>query len=333
MRTVGLAAVVVSFLAVAGLVAAPAEAIEVWMPETGEVGLEDLPRATAEAHRRHALALLGAGQWQAGVAELRRLIAAEPTGDWVPEARFAVARGLLAGGELRQAFDELDELRTAYPEAPFAGRLRGMQLQAARAQCETDPDLAVELYDRLIGSAADADEASFIQKEKADALFSKRRYLDAEDQYVALMSLFPRSRWVPYCWYRVAECEWELARWLGLGIERLQVSERHFRDFADRYPQDVQAPAAREKAAEARREQASFYWKTARFYVDAARKPWAAISYLQLIQREFPDAPEAEWAAAELERIGKELPFPLRGTMKDLELPGVGPAGPAEQGP
>ena len=56
--------------------AARVEALDVWTPQTGEVELEALPRDTADARRVHALALIGAGQWAGGVAELRALILA-----------------------------------------------------------------------------------------------------------------------------------------------------------------------------------------------------------------------------------------------------------------
>ena len=54
---------VAALLAAAAIVCASTGGIEVWMPQTGEVALEETPRATQEARRLHAYALVGAGQW------------------------------------------------------------------------------------------------------------------------------------------------------------------------------------------------------------------------------------------------------------------------------
>jgi outer membrane protein assembly factor BamD (BamD/ComL family) len=211
-------------------------AIDVWTPETGEVQLEELPRQSVEARRQHALALIGAGQWAGGVAELRELMAAEPNAEWVPEARFAIARGLLAGGRGAEAFDELENFLTQHPDSPLAVRVRPLQFSAAREEATADVGSGAELYERLMDIAADADDpamGALAQKEMADAFFDARWYLDAEDQYLAFISFFPSSEWVPYCWYRVAECEWEMSQWLDLGLEHSQVAEQSFRDFAE----------------------------------------------------------------------------------------------------
>jgi len=307
------------------VLAAPerANGAEMWMPETGEVQLEDLPRESAEARRLHALALIGAGQWSGGAEELRQLLAADPQAEWAAEARFTIARGLLASGHAREAFDELGLLAQEFPDSPFAGRVRAFQQTAARVHAVHDPDGGADLYDRLIDTAKDADERAVLQRDKADAFFRARRYLDAEAGYLELMTLYPRSEWCAYAWYRAAECEWELARWLGLGLERMESAEESFLDFAQAYPTDVRAEEALARVSEVRAARATFGWEIARFYVDAEKKPWAAIGYLERIISEFPDAPEAQWATRELEAIRAGLKAPLRGDTKELKLPGV----------
>lgn len=304
--------------------AADSWAIEVWMPETGEVALEEQPRDSAEARRRHALALIGAGQWAGGVAELRRLIEAEPEAEWVPEAQFAIARGLLALGRPTDAFDELEELSAQHPDLPFAAEVRSFQFTAARLEAARDVDAGVALYDRLIETATAKEEDARARKEIGDAFFEARRYLDAQDAYMAFTDFFADSEWYPYCWYRIAECEWELARWLELGLERVEVAEAQFIEFMNVYPTDASVPEARQKAAEARSARAAMHGEIARYYIEAAKKPWAAVSYLEYIRGEFPDSPEAQWAARELEKVDKQLEVPLRGRIKEFTLPGAG---------
>jgi outer membrane protein assembly factor BamD (BamD/ComL family) len=109
----------------------------------------------------------------------------------------------------------------------------------------------------------------------------------------------------------------------------MAAAEVSFRDFAERYPGHAYADEAEQKAEEARADQAAMNWEIARYYIDAAGKPWAALSYLEHIRREFPDAQEAGWAAEELERIEDQLEAPLPGDVKELELPGVNFAPPA----
>jgi len=315
---VGLAMALAAAAAVGSAMAA-----EMWMPETGEMSLEDLPRQDAEARRLHALALIGRGQWSSGTEELRLLLAAEPDAEWAAEARFAIARGLLATGRPREAFDELERVAEEFPDSPFAARTRGYQRTAARVLAVEEPDAAGTLYDRLVVTARDADEAATILCEKADAFFRARRYLDAEAFYLELITEFPRSEHNTYAWFRAAECEWRMAQWLGLGLERMENAEKQFEDFARTYPSDLHAPEARERVADVQAARASFVWQVARFYIDAERKPWAAVVYLERLLREFPESPEAGWAEVELQRIRAGLEAPLRGTVQELALPGV----------
>ncbi|KPK65032.1 MAG: hypothetical protein AMK73_04185 [Planctomycetes bacterium SM23_32] len=310
-------------LLLAGLLAPAVFGIEVWMPETGEVDLDEVSTASVEARREHAMALIGAGQWAGGVVELRLLIAEHPAAEWVPETRFVIARGLLACGRAKEAFEELELLRVGYPHSEFAPRVRPLQFTAARLEAERDVEASMELHERLMDTAPDRQEAAEAQKAKADVLFEAQRFLDAEAEYLAFISLFPGSEHGSYCWYRAAECEWRLATWLGLGLERVELAERHFRDFMDRYPGDAYVSAAREKVEQARRERAALNWQIACYYIDVERKPWAAVSYLEDLRRQFPDTPEAEWAERELAHIHRNAPAPWRGEVREMDLPGA----------
>lgn len=305
-------------------------AVEVWTPETGEVQLEKLPRDTATTRRAHALALIGAGQWAGGVAELRELIAADPEGEWVTDARLAMARGLLACGEYGKAFDELAGLGVEHAGSPLAQELRKLQFTAARLQAEQDMGASLRLYDRLIDTGSTDEERAGALKEKADVAFDKGLYLDAQDGYMALTSFYPYSKWAPYCLFRYAECEWEMAKWLRLGLERVQAAERSFVDFLETSPAHAYASEAKEKLAEVRSTRAALYSQIARFYMDTKRRPWAAINYLEYIQEEFRETPEAEWATETLGKITRGAEVPLRGDMKPLRLPGVSTAQPGD---
>jgi len=320
-----------------GAAAVRAEPIEVWMPETGEVQIEALPRGTPEEQRLHALALIGAGQYAAGIFQLRELIKTDPGSEWVPQARLAIARGLIASGHANEAFDELDYVLARYGDGELASRATSLQFTAARAEAMRDVDSAAALYDRLIErliyTRATLEDAARACKEKADAFYRAGRYLEAGEEYKSLVGTFPDSQWRSYCAYMVAECEWQLATTFGLGLERTEMAERSFRDFVDWYPADSRAAQARDKTQEARGSQATIYWETALYYVDAARKPWGAVSYLEHILKEFPDTPEAEWAARELARVRGALEAPLRGEVWEMALPGVTRAAPEQQTP
>jgi len=298
-------------------------AVEVWTPQTGEVELEKTPRETAEARREHALALIGAGQWDSGIAELRDLIEADPDGEWVPEARFAIAQALLVQGDAVDAFDELEELRAAHEGTPLAKRARELQFRAARVQAERRLGPARKLYDRLMETAANSGEAALAQKDKADALFAAGRYLEAQDEYMALTDLYPYNEWVPYCMFKMAHCQWELARWLQLGMEGVREAERSFRDFVETFPTHSRAPDAREMMAEARGTRAELCREIAAFYIETRKRPWAAVNYLDYMLRELEGMPQAEWAAEELEKVKEQTHTPLRGTVRPLSLPGV----------
>jgi outer membrane assembly lipoprotein YfiO len=316
-------------LVLAVAVAGTASGMEVWMPETGEVQLEEMPRDSLDARRRHAYALVGAGQWAGGVRELRRLIRRNPEAPWIPEARLLLARALAGAGKRRKAFNQLAELQAQQPDTPLAVEAWSLQRAVARQESEADLSSGLELYDRLIEAAPDEFEAADLMRAKGDAAFKAERYLLAQDEYLALVSFYPRSEWVPYCWYKIAECEWQMATWLGLGLERVVEAERSFDDFVETYPQHEKADDARQMAGEAREERAERNADIVRFYVEGEKKPWAAVTYLEYLRDEFPDSPEAAWAESRLEELRAQLRAPTPGRVRRLALPGVGQTGTA----
>ncbi len=302
--------------------AAPLRAVDVWMPQTGEVRLEETPRDSAEARRKHALALIGAGQWGGGVKEPRAMMDADPAADWVPQARLAIARGYLANDKPAAAFDELQPVVMAGPGSRQAEEARRLQFTAARVQTVRDVGKGKKLFEQLIETAPMWEDVVAAHRAKADALSEARYFLDVHDEYVAIVDIFPRSELAPYCWYKVAECEWELALWLGRSPEHMRAAEKQLGDFIDQYPGDPRVPMARAKVKEARRMRAAASWRTARFYIDTAGKPWAANAYLEQIVQEFEGLPEAEQATEELERMRDAGLVPDRPRV--LQMPGAG---------
>jgi len=314
-------------LMLAVVVAGPVRGMEVWMPETGEVELEEMPRDTLEGRRRHAYALVGAGQWAGGIRELRVLLRENPEAPWIGEARLILARALLGAGKRGKAFDELAELQKEQPDTPLALEAWSLQRAAARQESAEDLGSGLDLYDRLIEAAPDELEAADLMRARGDVAFDAGRYLIAQDEYMALVSFYPRSEWVPYCWYRIAECEWEMATWLGLGLEGVVASERSFEDFANTYPRHEKAGNARKLAAEAHDARAKRNAEIVRFYIRGEKKPWAAVNYLEYLRDEFPDTPQAEWAEDKLEKVREQLRAPTPGRVRPLALPGVQQAG------
>jgi outer membrane assembly lipoprotein YfiO len=293
------------------------------MPETGEVELEEPSRDSVEARLEHAYALVGAGQWASGIAELRALVGEYPEADWVPEARLMVGRALLIGGKFEKAFRELHRLAADYPDSALAAEARRLQRSAARREASADLGDAFQMYADLEERAADEYEAADVLREKADAALDAGRYLQAQDEYLALVSFYPRSEWVPYCWFKVAQCEWERAAWLALGLEGVQEAERSFRDFAEAYPEHPLASEAEQKAGEARRRRAELNAQIARYYIEAEKRPWASVNYLEHLRTEFAGTPQAEWAAKKLAQVKKQLPAPPHGQIRGLTLSGV----------
>ncbi len=301
-------------------------ALEAWTPETGRVELEELPRDEAAARYRHAVALVAAGQTAGGLSLLRELTEANPDAEWVPQARSMMARALLAEGRYRRAFRQLGALAEDYPDTPLAERARELRRTAARLQTQQSVGRGLRMYEELIERAESFEEAALLQKEKADALLAAERYLQAEDEYLVLISRYPRSAWVPYAWLKVAECEWRLARWLDLGLERLREAERAYTDYLEVYPDHAMVGEAREQVSEVRSRQAQKYRQIAEFYMLSERRPWAAVNYLRLLTQNYADTEHAEWAQEQLERVGSPPEPPLRGERRTLKLPGVATA-------
>jgi outer membrane protein assembly factor BamD (BamD/ComL family) len=317
------APILLVLLCAAALAAEQAAAMEVWTPETGEVELEAMPRDDLDSRRRHATALIGAGQWAGGVAELRTLLREHPDAAWAPEARMALARGWLALGRPTKAFGELAELLARWPEAELAPQARAAQFTCARLAGAEDVDEGVALYERIIERSEDRDEAALAQVKMADLFLEARRYLDAEAEYLALVNFFPDSRWVPHAWYHAALCRKGLAEWLELGLEDVVTARRHLEDFLQRFPGHESAEEAREALEQVRRREARLNIEIARYYARAERRPWAGAPYLRYVQEELAGTPEAQEAAAELARLRQQAAAPLRGGLRELPAPGV----------
>jgi len=309
-------------LAVGGL---RTSAVEVWMPETGDMVLESAPTgAEGEAYRR-AVALIGAGEWDGGISQLRKLIAANPTADWAPQARCVLARGLIASGSCEAGFNELEALRTQYAGTPLAAQAHDLQVVAASELAKDDPTAAGKLFDRLKVEAGSMEEEALLQKQKADAFLDARLYLEAEDEYVQLATQYRQSIWAPYAWFRIADCEWEMAKWLNLGVERLKQADKAYKDYLSVYPDGSNAAEAKQRVLEVHRGEAEKYRQIAEFYIVSQKRPWAATSYLNYIVTEFADTPQAEWAKQELQKIEEALGPPLPGQPRPFKMFGVSP--------
>lgn len=300
-------------------------AIEVWMPETGEVNLDDAQRETPEARFKHAAALIGAGEPMSGVAQLRQLIAEHPDAPWVEQAGYLVAFGLLTGGRYEEAFEEWEEFLGRYPESKQKYGVREMQLKAAALRASENLHDGMGLFDHLISGAPTREFAAQCQKEKADAVMDAGDYLLARDQYVAVLDYDPDSPWAPYCWYKVAECDLRLAEWIQRGMEHLELARRAFRDFMEVFPEHKLADEARENLKRVQSEQAARYKMIAEYYLSPGGRPTAALPYLRYIKAELAETEEAKWAAEKIEQFLADPSVPVRGRYRKLNLPAVRP--------
>ncbi len=300
-----------------------AGAIEVWTPQTGEVDLDEPVGPDVRSRLRHAYALIGARQWAGAIPQLRKLLKESPDAAWAGEARLMLGRALMQAQNYEGAFEELSKLTAGYPEDELAVRAHQMQYEAAQRASGKHLGSALRMYDRLAETAADEAEMMDALRRKGDAIFERGNYLRAQNEYLALTSFDARGEWAPYCWYRVAQCRWRLANWLGLGLERVRRAERAFADFVELYPDHNLTSKAQEELAEVRRRRAEMNARVAQFYDSREDRPWAALNYLRYIVEEFPESPQSEWAEWRMRRIEEEMNGPARGERQDLPLPGV----------
>lgn len=314
------AVLAVVLILLAGLAGA-VRAAEVWTPEVGEVDLNEPVAEGDEAAFRHAWALVGAGRYESGVAALRRLSKKSADPAIAERARYAVAQARHLQGKYKKAFKELERFVKDYPRSARTVEARWLQVRAAQKLSERRPRAALELLEKL-GKVPDLTLAARVQKDRADAMLKLGRYLAARDEYLALVDYYPRSKWVPYCFYKAAECELGLASWIGLGSERFRRARRELREFITSYPLHELASNAREKLAEARSKEAARIKGVARFYLEDKNRPEAAVAYLRYLRSELRGTEGAKWAEATLQRIEQRRGVSLVG--RDI-LPGVVP--------
>ncbi len=310
-------------LAVLCLAWATAGAVEVWTPQTGEVNLDEPVEDNVESRLQHAYALIGARQWAGAIPQLRKLLKESPEAEWAGEARLMLARALMQAEDYEAAFEELGRLTGGYPDGERALRAREMQYEAARRQAARDLSSAFRMYNQVAEQADDPTEAADVQRRKADAAFEHGNPVKAKNEYLALIDFYPDSKWVPYGWYQVARCEYRVATWLQLGMERLRRAERALRDFVELYPEHNLTPEAEEKLTEVRGTLAQTSARVARFYIRGENRPWAALNYLEHVMREFPEGSYREWAEEKIRQIKEDMDGPPRGETREVPLPGV----------
>ncbi len=314
-----------------------AGALEVWMPDTdeadrgteeadlktGEVNLDGLPRETLQARFRHAAGLIGAGQAISGVNQLRELLAEAPGAEWAERAHWLIALGLLAEGRNKSAFEACEALLARYAQSPRVQEAYEMQFQAARQRTLENLAAGQELYDRLTARAPSLEFETRCQKQRADAILEAGRFLRARDEYMALVDYYPDSAWVPYCWYKIAECDLRMAEKHRRGTEFVDRARRSLEGFTTRYADHTLSVKAKEKLAEVREVQAARYRKIAQYYLGPAKRPASALPYLDYIVQELADTEQAAWAKAKIREVVANMPTSPKGRFRELELPGV----------
>jgi len=308
-----------------------AAGIDVWAPGTGEVDLEEVPRDSAEARFRHAAALIAAGQPVSAAAQLRELLAQHPQAKWAEQATYLLGMALFSTHQYENAFGEWEGFHGKYPESALRRVAYEFQLQTAIARTREDLENGQKLFDRLIAIAPDKEFAVRCQKEKADVTLSLGRFFMARDEYLTLVDFFPDSPWVPYAWFKVAECDLRLAMWIKRGTEYLENAQRGFEDFLVTFPDHVLAKEAQEKLDQVRTQRAKDYRRIAEYYMGPGLHPVSALPYLQLITETVPDTELAQWAEEKTKEVRQTQQAPLRGEVKDLSVPGVAPAEPVTE--
>lgn len=319
--------VVVAFAVLAAAFSAgrTCQAIDVWMPQTGEVSLDEVPRESPEGRFRHAAALIGGGDPMSGVGQLRELIEEDPYAEWIREARHLVALGLLAAGRYKEAYDEWEDFLSRYPESEGQYGVREMQLKAATALTRENLEEGLALCERLVADAPTKEFAARCQREKADAIMDAKRFLLARDEYAAVLDYDPETQWEPYCWYKVAECDLEMALWLRRGTEGLERARTAFTHFTEEFPEHHLADRARERLAEVRARQAAGYKVIAEYYLGPGNRPAAALPYLHYITTECPDTKEAKWAAQKITELIADPNVEVKDSYRDIERTDSGP--------
>lgn len=308
----------------------PADAMEVWTPQTGEVDLEERPRQDPEDRFRHATAMLAAGETEGAVRHLRSLIKKHPDAEWTEKAHFLLGMALYNDGRYKAAYKTWTDFRRKYPDSERTERVFALQRKAAIQRSGRNVKKGMAMFDHLSEAAPDREAGALTHKARADALLHAGKYLRASDQYLALIDYYPDSRWVPYAWYQMGVCHLELAEWVGRGTEHLEEAERRLEDFVRNFPDHEYADDAREKLEEARALRAEKHRRVALYYMGPAKRPSAALPYLRYIQRALPESKQARWATENIQEILEQRGAPVQGQMHQMSLPGVTPAAKTE---
>ncbi|MFP4176037.1 MAG: outer membrane protein assembly factor BamD [Planctomycetota bacterium] len=291
-----------------------------WVPDMGEVDLEERPRDEAEARFKHAVALLASGESKSAARQLRGLLEEHPEAPWANRARYMLAVAQYNLERYEAAFNTLNSYQKDESEDKAIQQVENLQYKAAEARTEQNLNKGIELLDQLAERSGDPELAAQAQKSKADALREDGQYLKASDEYLALIDTFPRSELVAECWYRIGMCHLELARWIGRGTEHLKEAQTRLKDFLYNFPDTQFAPEAREALQDAQRLHAEKYARIARYYIGPADRPAAALPYLRHVRRTVPDKQLGQWAEKQIRKIHRDRESPPRGHLKPIKL-------------
>ncbi len=305
----------------------PAMAGGSWGADSGMVDLSRAYEDGAAEDFRQAVALLNYGYDRRGARRLRRLLRRHPGADWAGAAHYHLGLAYCRLGRYERAFGHFGEFVAGGPAREDVRAVQELQLRCAAQVGKKSPAKARPLFDELAATAHSESFAAACRWTIAGLLEERRRFLAAKDAYIEFVDYHPLHENAPEAWFKIAECQYNIALLSGRGMRALEMAEAALKDFLTHFSGHERTEEAERMLDDVMHGWAERTARVAEYYLKVRGNPHAALDYLRDIEKNAPDVGHAAPARERIGEIEEKITTPRPGGYIPMPLDGIGRIG------
>ncbi len=303
--------IILIFIILTGLFAAPAYPYWIWTPKTGKwINPKHEVKQTPKEQFDFAKGLYDAKDHPAARREFRKLIRSYPKSFEASESQYYL-------GLVEEALDNLYEAYKAYQKVidvyPFSERISEInereykiaeafmsgEKRKAMGMALPVENPAIEILSKIVENSTYGPLAAKAQYKLGLVLKSLLRYYEAEDAFNKVVSSYPDSEWTEASKFQIASCRAAISKGASYDQGAAGEAKEKFEDFVREHPDAVLSREAEKNINELREKEAQANFEIARFYEKQKAYEAAKTYYVDVIM----NYKDSGWAQKAQERL------------------------------
>ena len=302
-------------LLLAGFLAADAQAVWVWTPQTRRwINPKYAAKDTPQAQMDWAVGFFEAKDYKRSSKEFLRLVRTYPRSELAPEAQYLSGVSFELMGRANPAFDSYKKLIEIYP---FSNRFKDSierefliaeSLYGGKKMHFLGPikvaalDKAIEIYQHVVDHAPYGEYGDRSQLRLGECYIRQQRYEEANRAFQRVVDEYPTSPLAEEAKFKVAFCARQLSLKASYDQSATDEAITWYDNFLSSNPDSELAPQARDALKQLHEIKAEGLAKIARFY-EIKGKPASAAVYYKQITQTYPESPLAAEAISRLQEL------------------------------